>query len=200
MRRSAAPPHSRGWTPERVHSGAVDRGSPAPAGMDPLGRGSRPGRRGLPRTRGDGPEEPSGLIASILAPPHPRGWTRVDFADVVVGRGSPAPAGMDPHDPAGRGSGPRLPRTRGDGPVPSVISFGPRSAPPHPRGWTRDRRDDRGVRRGSPAPAGMDPEAADTMARLPRLPRTHGDGPHLVSWRARPRGAPPHPRGWTLTG
>ena len=65
-----------------------------------------------------------------LAPPCPRGWTRVlsDGGHLLVG--SPACAGMDPRLGGNRRTVPRLPRVRGDGPQflvdPSIVEMAPR--------------------------------------------------------------------------
>ena len=50
-----APPHTRGWTRAGRRAVRLDSGSPAHAGMDPTRIPRNTIRRGLPRTRGDGP-------------------------------------------------------------------------------------------------------------------------------------------------
>ena len=92
----AAPPLTRGWTPDAVEPVHDAAGSPAHAGMDPGSGCSRRCGRWLPRSRGDGPD--LGLIACrrTVAPPLTRGWTlRVERLPAPH-LGSPAHAGMDP--------------------------------------------------------------------------------------------------------
>ena len=114
--RASAPPHTRGWTRVTGGSVAVERGSPAHAGMDP-------------------PPVVS-LLDRHTAPPHTRGWTLVARRHRGLRTGSPAHAGMDPLSAASRTSPIRLPRTRGDGPWPEPRTDQPDEAPPHTRGWT----------------------------------------------------------------
>src|SRR5690606_2701741 len=73
-----------------------------------------------------------------------------------------------------------LPRTRGDRPQSRAFAHWSPPAPPHPRGSTRRVARSLTVRRGSPAPAGIDP----------------GEGRH----RRKDGRAPPHPRGSTQYG
>src|SRR5690606_26053296 len=54
--------------------------------------------------------------------------------------------------------------------------------------------------RGSPARAGMDPQAALVVPVLSRLPRTRGDGPVGAGPGGGQSEAPPHARGWTHAG
>ena len=135
-RRRAAPPHTRGWTPSSSSSFPSRIGSPAHAGMDPSSNTTGRTATWLPRTRGDGPSTVSVSLCVMLAPPHTRGWTRVEH--VFRGRlhGSPAHAGMDPCTPCPRSASDRLPRTRGDGPGLSHQGGTLIAAPPHTRGWT----------------------------------------------------------------
>ncbi len=213
-----APPHPRGWTPGACGGSTRGAGSPAPAGMDPRSRRQSGIWTGLPRTRGDGPDagvprhhpgqappHPRGWTLRPQrdrrdhggAPPHPRGWTPRGRHAAGSARGSPAPAGMDPPGDLLMSPLLRLPRTRGDGPYAASSGKKFRMAPPHPRGWTpclllRGR-----GRKGSPAPAGMDPNPSTPPPSRPRLPRTRGDGPAPNRSRLLRCLAPPHPRGWT---
>ena len=63
--REVAPPHARGWTPLHGCGRAVPRGSPACAGMDPLGATDEAATPRLPRMRGDGPMLERGEIERI---------------------------------------------------------------------------------------------------------------------------------------
>ena len=157
----------------------------------------RPRRCGLPRTRGDGPENRDNPADRSRASPHTRGWTRQDTQNGHDDTGFPAHAGMDPHRPIPDRSRDRLPRTRGDGP-PLTASWrcsGPAS--PHTRGWTRASLFDRLWLAGFPAHAGMDPSATESCSPLRRLPRTRGDGPRRQRRRWASCEASPHTRGWT---
>ena len=184
--RRMAPPHTRGWTLEFVHSHVRSAGSPAHAGMDRTKPGDGRGNWWLPRTRGDGPYREAAIFEFPVAPPHTRGWT------TRPGLASCRPAWL----PRTRGDGPPncpstvtlnsapphtrgwtrgivdqcefdlgLPRTRGDGP--SGGRSGPFVwlAPPHTRGWTRQRVERNNAEAGSPAHAGMDPLEGNVTRR-----------------------------------
>ena len=70
-----ASPHTRGWTVRSAAAAEPDEGFPAHAGMDPrISSSARSGAR-LPRTRGDGPGQPSRPRSTPGASPHTRGWT-----------------------------------------------------------------------------------------------------------------------------
>ena len=145
--------------------------------MDPCPRGNARRRRGLPRTRGDGPHCVREIRARERASPHTRGWTR-SLSDPGPARsGFPAHAGMDLDTPTGRCGARRLPRTRGDGPAESGSGSRPASASPHTRGWTLIGRVGRQRALGFPAHAGMDHRFWRGGTPRTRLPRTRGDGP-----------------------
>ncbi len=154
-----APPPARGWTPNKARQPSGRGGSPACAGMDPVIPKASPLLSWLPRLRGDGP--PRGPVFHLCerAPPPARGWTPDSRNLVGVADGSPACAGMDPARRPPRFRWPRLPRLRGDGPAlpPGVTATG--TAPPPARGWTRRAAACGFCWRGSPACAGMDPDA-----------------------------------------
>ena len=177
---AGAPPHTRGWTPlERGLVDVVD-GSPAHAGMDPEKSCLAASACRLPRTRGDGP--------SLNSARHGRHV------------GSPAHAGMDPDTESAPVVAAGLPRTRGDGPALRWKSRSAGPAPPHTRGWTQPRAPDQALRGGSPAHAGMDPGPSRPRTPSTRLPRTRGDGPLATADTDLQAVAPPHTRGWTLSG
>ena len=150
-------PHPRGWTLRLCGRAVVAGGFPAPAGMDREGSRRHPPRRGIPRTRGDGPGKARGRGWAKPDSPHPRGWTRRIADADARRRGFPAPAGMDPARRRAPGEPARIPRTRGDGPRPDRMVRYLAEDSPHPRGWTRYAVVDIGSQRGFPAPAGMDP-------------------------------------------
>ena len=196
----SVPPHPRGWSLTDDVRGVVDVGSPAPAGMVPEGRIGRCGRGRFPRTRGDGPGLIETNLRQLWVPPHPRGWSRQYGRPPPAGMGSPAPAGMVPRSVRKLYSRGGFPRTRGDGPAgqqPVRIFL---EVPPHPRGWSPDRRSGRPRARGSPAPAGMVRATPWRAANPPQFPRTRGDGP-MTRYGIRSAGqVPPHPRGWSVEG
>ena len=90
-----------------------------------------------------------------------------------------------------------LPRIRGDRPSDGALDVVGGEAPPHPRGSTLAALLRHGIRRGSPASAGIDPSTAPTTPSRSGLPRIRGDRPQLRSDSSRSRMAPPHPRGST---
>ena len=195
-----ASPHPRGWTFWNESAFESPVGFPAPAGMDPRMDRETEIDVGLPRTRGDGPMSNAGMTTLVRASPHPRGWTRLHTDTEANKDGFPAPAGMDPGTPTRRPRRLRLPRTRGDGPRASGLSALSGTASPHPRGWTRERGDQRAADGGFPAPAGMDPRATTCSRLATGLPRTRGDGPEESLCDPTTPKASPHPRGWTPAG
>ena len=91
-----ASPHTRGWTPDAPLRGADGWGFPAHAGMDRIPRRPLGACKGLPRTRGDGPEQTAAGYTGEVASPHTRGWTPAGGRWRADTRGFPAHAGMDP--------------------------------------------------------------------------------------------------------
>ncbi len=88
------PPHTRGCTRGRGFPRRSATASPAHAGMYRLGAGGDRARRGFPRTRGDVPLR-GALLGSLRAlPPHTRGCTQPQRAQIEAGPASPAHAGM----------------------------------------------------------------------------------------------------------
>ena len=163
-RSSAVSPHTRGWTRWRHVTTTRRRGFPAHAGMDRTGGAGPVGRRGFPRTRGDGPSAASALAARMRVSPHTRGWTRSVQRLEAVQRGFPAHAGMDHAHAGGHLPGAGFPRTRGDGPRFAIIWDGIVTVSPHTRGWTVSPRHLGPHRIGFPAHAGMDPSASASHA------------------------------------
>ncbi len=90
-----------------------------------------------------------------------------------------------------------LPRTRGDGPYECEPEFDRMQASPHTRGWTRCQGSESCEPAGFPAHAGMDPSRLRLASPLRRLPRTRGDGPHVLLPPCDVFQASPHTRGWT---
>ena len=94
--RLEASPHTRGWTPHLPRRQPGRDGFPAHAGMDPAQSSRRCARRGLPRTRGDGPAVLAFICRAVPASPHTRGWTAEGRGRGPEPGGFPAHAGMDP--------------------------------------------------------------------------------------------------------
>ena len=173
-------PHPRGWT-HGYRVGDLDlEGFPAPAGMDRYADFTLTLLTRIPRTRGDGPPRRRSRRAAPGDSPHPRGWTRGPEALHLVDGGFPAPAGMDRRHGADDGVLRWIPRTRGDGPRREQADRRPQVDSPHPRGWTRNSPETPGSGDGFPAPAGMDPGSTCPASSSARIPRTRGDGPHMV--------------------
>ena len=192
-----ASPHTRGWTSAPANAAVSAAGFPAHAGMDPRSPPRRRRRRGLPRTRGDGPASRASCLRPRVASPHTRGWTRWILLRPAAIPGFPAHAGMDPRSPCSRPAARWLPRTRGDGPLYPERTRRETQASPHTRGWTPARGGFGLVDAGFPAHAGMDPSRSSRSSRRRRLPRTRGDGPFLYDLSDRRTEASPHTRGWT---
>ena len=196
--RRTGSPHTRGWTPAVGRGPRQGEGFPAHAGMDLRVMSVSRARRGVPRTRGDGPWISATSSCPCRGSPHTRGWTRRGVAAPARRRGFPAHAGMDPHRIVDFLSFPRVPRTRGDGPLAGQRGRHRPGGSPHTRGWTApvDLFEVGGC--GFPAHAGMDrwsPPRRDTAAGVPR---TRGDGPFSSASTSFPRAGSPHTRGWTV--
>ena len=190
-------PHARGWTRARAAVLSTPGGFPARAGMDPAASRRRGPGRGIPRTRGDGPERMERLALSSPDSPHARGWTEHGIDAWLPVSGFPARAGMDRERQLVAEQSRGIPRTRGDGPATNPPSDRPSSDSPHARGWTRrDLRLDR-RRGGFPARAGMDLKVTKSDRRGHRIPRTRGDGPRLSAREIELEPDSPHARGWT---
>ena len=115
-RGDAASPHTRGWTRRANRWGIYRSGFPAHAGMDPMAQCGRIPSLGLPRTRGDGPDDVRRFRVAVAASPHTRGWTPSSGRSFFRTGGFPAHAGMDLSLTPRMGLRWWLPRTRGDGP------------------------------------------------------------------------------------
>ena len=191
------PPHPRGWSPGRRLRDRSRDGSPAPAGMVPRSLARPRGSIRFPRTRGDGPAYGFGTLSIVGVPPHPRGWSRRNDGERARRSGSPAPAGMVPGQRVVSRCHRRFPRTRGDGPRRSGGAPTASPVPPHPRGWSLNRRVGLPARCGSPAPAGMVPRGKESRTRRGGFPRTRGDGPVTPAAAMSSGTVPPHPRGWS---
>ncbi len=110
--------------------------SPARAGMDPHADLNLGILRRFPRTCGDGPVFGHHPPVWVRFPPHVRGWTLIDAPPRLLGRVSPARAGMDRSATPTEQGLMCFPRTCGDGPRLTAYSARPIAFPPHVRGWT----------------------------------------------------------------
>ncbi len=194
----SAAPRERGWTPREGQHGAMQRGCPARAGMDPFAFSAQRACARLPRESGDGPHRRRDCATNDPAAPRERGWTLVSGTPVETATGCPARAGMDPLDldEAVRVSG--LPRESGDGPRAEARKLGDRRAAPRERGWTPPPYAGDVSGDGCPARAGMDPGRWALRLTWPWLPRESGDGPGAAVHAHTPKQAAPRERGWTL--
>ena len=104
---------------------------------------------------------------------------------------------MDPSRSYASRVGCWLPRLRGDGPAGGPAAGRAHEAPPPTRGWTRSCLPYWICISGSPAYAGMDPDAATGRSAPARLPRLRGDGPLDLALFTTAEVAPPPTRGWT---
>ncbi len=215
--RGEAAPHARGSTRGGQTPPSARRGCPACAGIDPRQAGPDDPGRGLPRMRGDRPDESARITSGAAAAPHARGST-LDRGRHGPGlRGCPACAGIDPARPARLSRSHGLPRMRGDRPARCATRVHDSLAAPHARGSTLRRLAHLLRFRGCPACAGIDPTLSPRVrggAGLPRmrgdrptvkaltkhtrrLPRMRGDRPQRCRDARRRAGAAPHARGST---
>ena len=110
------PPPTRGWSRVRQVKMVHHIGSPAHAGMVPLGVLKMNNFIGFPRPRGDGPVGLRFKSIPFWVPPPTRGWSRIGANLPVRRAGSPAHAGMVPVDDCFAAVVNGFPRPRGDGP------------------------------------------------------------------------------------
>ncbi len=160
MPSNMVPPPTRGWSPLFQFIGVAYTGSPAHAGMVPYLQLAPGTLYRFPRPRGDGPGICSVRNWRNEVPPPTRGWSPRATAADAIGVGSPAHAGMVPHQALEVIPGRRFPRPRGDGP--------------------RPHRPEAAKTKGSPAHAGMVPPHKGPARPPPRFPRPRGDGPTFI--------------------
>ena len=114
-------------------------GYPAYAGIDPFKGRYKRHDGGLPRIRGDRPQQHSFDHLPFLATPHTRGSTPACVGVVGSVAGYPAYAGIDLFAGRLRWLVMGLPRIRGDRPVSVLIYILTTKATPHTRGSTVQR-------------------------------------------------------------
>ncbi len=175
----------------------TDVGSPAHAGIDPTRVPPAAPVPRLPRSRGDRPHSTSPGAWQSPAPPLTRGSTLVLGVLPPPLAGSPAHAGIDPWVSGNRSREPGLPRSRGDRPPTRLGPLPSDQAPPLTRGSTRSLLFCLWTVIGSPAHAGIDPQASQSPHHHTGLPRSRGDRPSNPSAASDASRAPPLTRGST---
>ncbi len=135
-RAGLVPPPTRGWSHAALPGDVERRGSPAHAGMVPLGSHCPDERRWFPRPRGDGPRDRNPHAPGSEVPPPTRGWSHSAGNSPHVVAGSPAHAGMVPNVSTNGKLTRRFPRPRGDGPRNQVRGLPAVWVPPPTRGWS----------------------------------------------------------------
>ena len=193
-----APPRTRGSPLLGVVDEPLHPGSPAHAGIAPRLPTSRFLRPRLPRARGDRPGTSSSVGCQLGAPPRTRGSPAMPFPSSDRVRGSPAHAGIAPCSSRGRPPIPRLPRARGDRPSPGAQRTTLFRAPPRTRGSPLVGNDPLEVSLGSPAHAGIARERRAQRGQRRGLPRARGDRPLPRTAGRSPFAAPPRTRGSPL--
>ena len=168
-----------------------------------------------PPTRG-WPVQASVSAAYPAVPPPTRGWPQHPACCFCHCSGSPAHAGMAPPMWKSCKRWLRFPRPRGDGPAYVEKLQALVAGPPPTRGWPLSRAETIKAIAGSPAHAGMAPQAEQIGHDASGFPRPRGDGPGGGVFRGayvgfpRPRGdgpchrarstrtrtVPPPTRGW----
>ncbi len=196
--RPSAPPRTRGSTRNVQIVRPDGVGSPAHAGIDPIGAPAADWLFWLPRARGDRPKIYRLEAYQFVAPPRTRGSTLRRPGRRGRRPGSPAHAGIDPACAMANRSSSRLPRARGDRPFLHRPDSLTRRAPPRTRGSTPLRSRRGVVKPGSPAHAGIDPGYRAGADSVFRLPRARGDRPRCAVVRVHHDQAPPRTRGSTL--
>ena len=174
-----ASPRMRGSTPQRPPGEDDAAGFPAHAGIDPLRRGRRAPRRGLPRACGDRPEDVARGNRVERASPRMRGSTRRRSGEARPMSGFPAHAGIDPCPFRSPARSRWLPRACGDRPCQGRCKGLLLRASPRMRGSTHGQGDEAGEDAGFPAHAGIDPRAARRGTTRAGLPRACGDRPSV---------------------
>ncbi len=197
LRNPRAPPRARGSTLYPSASSFSVYGSPACAGIDRRDHkaGREPG--GLPRVRGDRPDQNMVFWRRTRAPPRARGSTFREMVRLFPVPGSPACAGIDLDRTVVTLGYSWLPRVRGDRPIPRGSRRHSFLAPPRARGSTV--KEIPGLKQpdGSPACAGIDRDDSIVITGYDRLPRVRGDRPIYTLQDRDIVSAPPRARGST---
>ena len=194
--RPEVPPPTRGWPLVGLAAYGLRVGSPAHAGMAPCAASSARPAQWFPRPRGDGPLSRAYLSGADLVPPPTRGWPLKTGPMGHFQRGSPAHAGMAPRNTSWPSLPVRFPRPRGDGPYDDISLAGIQTVPPPTRGWPLCKHVGARSIGGSPAHAGMAPNATPNDLDYEGFPRPRGDGPCIVALNMATRLVPPPTRGW----
>ncbi len=152
---------------------------------------------GFPRPRGDGPLGIFARHPEDVVPPPTRGWSRLPGLFYPSVEGSPAHAGMVPHQASILDPQERFPRPRGDGPARETASRSSFRVPPPTRGWSLPNTLLQVRKRGSPAHAGMVPALLLGAVSRGWFPRPRGDGPEIAAGMCSMLMVPPPTRGWS---
>ncbi len=192
------PPPTRGWSLSILAGRPSMGGSPAHAGMvrSPTRGGRRAAR--FPRPRGDGPSTGTSRTGRKRVPPPTRGWSAFLAAWCGLLLGSPAHAGMVRALGAGMPAVCGFPRPRGDGPLDAARRPSRDRVPPPTRGWSPASDQALHTAAGSPAHAGMVPDARPEACARHRFPRPRGDGPRGLNVCRCHQQVPPPTRGWSF--
>ena len=132
-------PHARGSTSATTTTCIASQVYPACAGIDPVAVQYMAQVVGLPRMRGDRPQQRLLPCALALFTPHARGSTPLKFQESQPGKVYPACAGIDLGSPTTSYFSSRLPRMRGDRPHMHSLSLKTARFTPHARGSTETR-------------------------------------------------------------
>ncbi len=154
---TAVPPRARGSPPSRRLSSRGRGGSPACAGIAPIGLTTEDATARFPRVRGDRPREPRYHLGLEPVPPRARGSPHLGGGDGQHPDGSPACAGIARRGRMGHSHRPWFPRVRGDRPLSQGVINTLSMVPPRAR--------------GSPA------WVSRTLRAFRRFPRVRGDRP-----------------------
>ena len=173
----ACSPRARGWPVEMAEWVATFLVFPASAGMARSATSCHRQRSGVPRERGDGPEQVRVTPKGVACSPRARGWPGNNARFPLIGRVFPASAGMarrQQHGLPGRGG---VPRERGDGPARLTRHDAPVACSPRARGWPVVHSIKGFDGNVFPASAGMARINKPKSFIRSGVPRERGDGP-----------------------
>ena len=132
---------------------------------------------GLPRMRGDPPEDPTSSVGKQTSTPHARGSTVNASSDSTASGVYPACAGIHLCTLLWQATGACLPRMRGDPPAQIRPKTGRFASTPHARGSTPSSKTQTLLRKVYPACAGIHLARINQREARVGLPRMRGDPP-----------------------
>ena len=170
-------PHARGSTLNSVKGHVVLSVYPACAGIHHSGQQFKDIPYGLPRMRGDPPQQTDRGLNHRESTPHARGSTKMAKIKLSKGGVYPACAGIHRLSKPPHSGGTSLPRMRGDPPstVSSAADYD--QSTPHARGSTYRQAFFEDFLRVYPACAGIHPGKQTSSPHMESLPRMRGDPP-----------------------